>query len=110
MRKPLPLLLAAAGTLTAAPAVVAWADDPTVNGLIAAGIQTLGLAAPLVQAMAIAAGAGLLAWRMWLNRPQPASNHTTDEIFQLLNGLSERVDGLSNRINQHVDQHHRHAA
>ncbi|AWJ86315.1 hypothetical protein TSH58p_22625 (plasmid) [Azospirillum sp. TSH58] len=105
----LPHVVALAAIGTGLPAAVALADDPTVNGLIGSTIQALTGAHPSVQAAAILSAAGLLGWRMWLNRPQPAS-HSIDEVFALLNSLSERLDGLQQRMDTHIDQHDRRVA
>ena len=61
-----------------------------------------GVSHPWVQMTALVVAGALYAWRMWLTRPQPA-HHTTDELFALLNSLSERVDALAVRMDQHVD-------
>ncbi|OYD80933.1 hypothetical protein [Azospirillum brasilense] len=105
----LPHVVALAAIGTGLPAAVALADDPTVNGLIGSTIQALTGAHPSVQAAAILSAAGLLGWRMWLQRPQP-SGHSIDEMYALLNSVSERVDGLTQRLDTHIDQHDRRAA
>ncbi|MBK3804430.1 hypothetical protein GAY33_35915 [Azospirillum brasilense] len=107
----LPHVAALAVIGTGLPAAVALADDPTVNGLIGSTIQALTGAHPTVQAAAILPAAGLLGWRMWLQRPQPEIGaHSMNEMYALLNSMSERVDGLTQRLDTHIDQHDRRAA
>lgn len=107
----LPHVVALAAIGTGLPAAVALADDPTVNGLIGSTIAALTGAHPSVQAAAILSAAGLLGWRMWLQRPQPEIGaHSMDEMYALLNSVSERVDGLTQRLDTHIDQHDRRVA
>lgn len=118
MRKSLPLAgLSLGGLLIVAPPFLAVADDPNWTLVADKSLSVFGTSSDLVKIAAILTGGLLGAWALYLFRkretpdppalmPIPANgNHTTDEVYALLNNLSERLDALNARFDRHLDHH-----
>jgi hypothetical protein len=118
MRKSLPLASLSLGVLLiVAPPFLAVADDPSWTLVADKSLSVFGTSSDLVKIAAILTGGLLAAWAIYLffqretpdppaASPIPANgNHTTDEVYALLNSLSERLDVMNARFDRHLDHH-----
>ncbi|MBP2291054.1 hypothetical protein [Azospirillum rugosum] len=105
--------LALGGSLISAPPLIAWADDSWLT-VADKSVDVLGASSDPVKMVAIVAVVfGLLiGWTIWLRQgraEKPADDeagaHTVDELFALVNSLSERIEGLTERMDRHLEQH-----